>query len=322
MALIEAQACGLPVVAGNGGGVGARGGVRSHGPAGSRGRRRRLCRGDPSSADGHRNCGSGWRAKRRRTRKPSTTCRLRPRASMRCCVGSWRNTGAHRRRAGAGAAMIVAFLRHGATAWNEQGRMQGRRDIPLSERGRGRGSRVALLPHEPAFLRWKRLGVEPAATRGRDGGNPVWRSAAVRAGTDRDGLGRMGRVRLPRIAPAPRRGVCAERGGRARFPAAGRRKSARRARSRRALACRRVATRGETVVAVTHKGVLRAVLAAATGWDMTGKPPLRLRYGALHRFRGRARSDGSPCRNATLRSSRCRRRPDVERERRGPVGPT
>jgi probable phosphoglycerate mutase len=32
--------------------------------------------------------------------------------------------------------MIVAFLRHGATAWNEEGRMQGRRDMPLSERGR------------------------------------------------------------------------------------------------------------------------------------------------------------------------------------------
>ena len=38
------------------------------------------------------------------------------------------------------------------------------------------------------------------------------------------------------------------------------------------------------MVAVTHKGVLRAVLAAATGWDMTGKPPIRLQNGALHRF--------------------------------------
>ena len=44
------------------------------------------------------------------------------------------------------------------------------------------------------------------------------------------------------------------------------------------------ATRRESMVAVTHKGVLRAVLAAATGWDMTGKPPLRLHHGALHRF--------------------------------------
>lgn len=40
----------------------------------------------------------------------------------------------------------------------------------------------------------------------------------------------------------------------------------------------------QPVVAVTHKGVLRAVLAAATGWDMTSKPPIRLHSGALHEF--------------------------------------
>jgi len=32
--------------------------------------------------------------------------------------------------------MIVAFVRHGSTVWNEEGRMQGRRDVPLSDRGR------------------------------------------------------------------------------------------------------------------------------------------------------------------------------------------
>ncbi len=45
-----------------------------------------------------------------------------------------------------------------------------------------------------------------------------------------------------------------------------------------------IAPRRQSLVAVTHKGVLRAVLAAATGWDMTSKPPIRLRDGALHRF--------------------------------------
>jgi len=46
----------------------------------------------------------------------------------------------------------------------------------------------------------------------------------------------------------------------------------------------RVAARRTPVTAVTHLGVLRALLAAATGWDMVGKPPLRLQSGALHRF--------------------------------------
>jgi probable phosphoglycerate mutase len=41
---------------------------------------------------------------------------------------------------------------------------------------------------------------------------------------------------------------------------------------------------GRSAVVVTHNGVLRALLSAATGWDMTTKPPLRLRRDALHRF--------------------------------------
>lgn len=45
-----------------------------------------------------------------------------------------------------------------------------------------------------------------------------------------------------------------------------------------------VSTRESSVAAVTHKGVLRALFAAATGWDMLGKPPQRLLPGCLHRF--------------------------------------
>jgi len=45
-----------------------------------------------------------------------------------------------------------------------------------------------------------------------------------------------------------------------------------------------VATSPVPVVALTHLGVLRVILAAATGWDMTGKPPLRIASDAIHRF--------------------------------------
>jgi broad specificity phosphatase PhoE len=31
------------------------------------------------------------------------------------------------------------------------------------------------------------------------------------------------------------------------------------------------------VAAVTHKGVIRALYARASGWDMTGRPPVKLR---------------------------------------------
>jgi probable phosphoglycerate mutase len=37
-------------------------------------------------------------------------------------------------------------------------------------------------------------------------------------------------------------------------------------------------------VAVAHKGVIRALYALAVGWDMTGKPPEKLRDGCGHLF--------------------------------------
>jgi len=35
---------------------------------------------------------------------------------------------------------------------------------------------------------------------------------------------------------------------------------------------------------VTHKGVIRALLALACGWDMTGEPPARLDWESAHLF--------------------------------------
>ncbi|MDH3792273.1 MAG: histidine phosphatase family protein, partial [Rhodospirillales bacterium] len=46
----------------------------------------------------------------------------------------------------------------------------------------------------------------------------------------------------------------------------------------------RVAADGQPCVAVCHKGVIRALAALASGWDMTGPPPEKLRDAAAHRF--------------------------------------
>jgi probable phosphoglycerate mutase len=48
----------------------------------------------------------------------------------------------------------------------------------------------------------------------------------------------------------------------------------------------------EPILAVTHRGVIRAVFAAASGWDMRGKPPARLDWSAVHLFR--IGPDGAP----------------------------
>ena len=46
-----------------------------------------------------------------------------------------------------------------------------------------------------------------------------------------------------------------------------------------------VAARGAPTLAVTHRGVIRAVLAQALGWDLRGKPPVKLDWSAVHLFR-------------------------------------
>ena len=78
--------------------------------------------------------------------------------------------------------MIISFIRHGSTAWNEERRMQGRRDVPLSERGRAQVS-AWRLPAESAGapLSWVssplRRAVETAEILG--GGAPSREGALV-----------------------------------------------------------------------------------------------------------------------------------------------
>lgn len=45
-----------------------------------------------------------------------------------------------------------------------------------------------------------------------------------------------------------------------------------------------IARLGRPTAAVTHKGVIRALLGLATGWDFLGKPPARLDWRAVHLF--------------------------------------
>ena len=47
---------------------------------------------------------------------------------------------------------------------------------------------------------------------------------------------------------------------------------------------REVAQAGQPTLAVTHRGVIRAILSDAFGWDMTGKPPAKLAWDAVHFF--------------------------------------
>jgi len=176
--------------------------------------------------------------------------------------------------------MLVSFLRHGSTAWNERGRMQGRSDIPLSPRGRDRVS-AWRMPFEPATpVRWVSSPLCRAVETAElvSGAKPRCDSALIemdwgdwegfrldelraRCGAEFVRLEAQGLDFRPPGGESPRDVLHRVRGW-----------------------LKSAALDEKQVIAVSHNGVLRAVLAAATGWDMTDKPPVRLKPDTLHRF--------------------------------------
>jgi len=177
-------------------------------------------------------------------------------------------------------ATLVSFIRHGRTRWNEQERMQGRRDVPLSGQGRAEVTAWRLPAGFDRTAEWISSPLERAMETARLlGGREPRREDAL---TEMDwgaweGL-TLAQLRWRFGAEFSRM----EALGLDFRPPGGESPRDVRRRVQRWLV--EVAAHGDAIAAVTHKGVLRAVLAAATGWDMTCKPPVRLQDDALHRF--------------------------------------
>ena len=177
--------------------------------------------------------------------------------------------------------MVLLFIRHGPTDWNEAGRIQGRRDISLSSAARaalsvrrvpGRfgagGCRWVSSPLRRALETARALGaeeieIEPRLTE-MDWGQ--WEGTSLPA--LREGLGEAMRANEAR-------GLDFE------TPAGD---SPRRVQARLRPWLLEIAEECRPVVAVSHKGVGRALLALAIGWDMKAKAPVRLRWEHAQRF--------------------------------------
>jgi broad specificity phosphatase PhoE len=170
-----------------------------------------------------------------------------------------------------------ALLRHLPTAWNEVGRLQGRSDPPLRP-GRPEAWRV---PPELAGFRWLssplRRAVETAHRLGI--AEPVIESRLTEMSWGRWEGSTLAELRA-RLGPAM---AAAEAEGLDFRPADG--ESPREVQARVAALLADIARGGKPTAAVTHKGVIRAVLALASGWDMRQKPPHKLRWDAVHLFR-------------------------------------
>ncbi|HET7197655.1 MAG TPA: histidine phosphatase family protein [Burkholderiales bacterium] len=176
----------------------------------------------------------------------------------------------------------LALLRHADTAWSAEGRIQGRADVPLL-RGQGLflpdgfgGFRVVASPLRRCLDTAALIGCaepqrEPRIAEMSWGAWEGRRLDELRAALGeamRENEARGWDFR-PEGGESPREVL---------------------ARVRPWLA--EVAARGEPTLAVTHRGVIRAVLAHALGWDLRGKPPVRLDWRALHVFALAA--DGTP----------------------------
>lgn len=174
---------------------------------------------------------------------------------------------------------LVAFIRHGRTEWNVEGRIQGHTDTPLSpegtaELGRYRapgildGSRWHTSPLIRAVDTARALGpgafrLEPRLIEMRWGEWEGQTLAGLRA--------RLGDAMLANEA----RGLHFK-------PQGGESPADVQARLQEWF--REIAARGHPVTAISHKGVIRAVLSLAYGWDMTGRAPVRLTWNAAHLF--------------------------------------
>ena len=168
----------------------------------------------------------------------------------------------------------LALLRHGETAWSAAGRIQGRTDVPLLS-----GTRISI----PRSCEEMRIVTSPlqrcVQTAALIGAPDAMREPRLIEMHWGDWEGEWFVALRERFGEAMREN---EARGLDFRPANG--ESPREVRERVRSWLREVAQAGEPTLAVTHRGVIRAILSDAFGWDMLGKPPAKLDWGAVHVF--------------------------------------
>ena len=171
-------------------------------------------------------------------------------------------------------------LRHGPTCWNPQHRLQGRKDLPLSRFGQT-VVRSWALPCQWYSYRWCTSPLRRACE-----------TAEILAGTDVVIEPRLVEMHWGQWEGRTLDELRAERGlamqideakGLDLRPPDGESPRDVCARLRPWLNALSHAEE-DRWLAITHKGVIRALLALATGWDMCSKPPVKLRWDRAHGF--------------------------------------
>lgn len=180
-----------------------------------------------------------------------------------------------------------AVVRHAPTDWNAAGRVQGHTDIPLSDTGRENAAKWKL----PAEVTQFRAIASPLARTMETARLLLGRAPAPDARlVEMDWAGWEGRG-LPDLRAELGDLMAAWEAKGLDFKAPGG-ESPREVQARLTPLLLEIARSETPTLAVTHKGVIRALYALATGWDMTGRPPEKLSDESLHLFS--LASDGAP----------------------------
>ena len=183
---------------------------------------------------------------------------------------------------------LLVLMRHGATQWNLDGRIQGRADPSLAPAGRDAVSTWRLPPEMAGDWTW----LTSPLVRARETAALLRMApASVESALIEMDWGAWEGRRLPELrAEGGAAMAAAEARGLDLQPPGG--ESPRQVQDRLRPLLARLAAGGRPTVAVTHKGVIRALYALASGWDMTGRAPQKLRDGCAQRFL--LGSDGAP----------------------------
>jgi broad specificity phosphatase PhoE len=174
---------------------------------------------------------------------------------------------------------LLALLRHGPTAWTREHRLQGRADLPLDAEGR-EAVRGWRLPADLGDLLW----FSSPLKRCMDTATLLDLDAAVVPELVEMDWGRWEGRTIPELrADSAHAFDAMEERGLDLLPPGG--ESPRMVQKRLKPFLEEIAAVGIGTGAITHKGVIRALLALALDWDMREPEPVKLAWDAVHLFR-------------------------------------
>jgi len=172
----------------------------------------------------------------------------------------------------------LALIRHGPTVWNEQKKLQGQADIPLSPDGRKRveGWKV---PTEFSDFKWFASPLTRAQQTAKLLGLTVETEPAIIEMHWGDWEGQTGQDLKEKLGDEF---IQRQKMGIDLRPNNG--ESPRDVRDRVGAWVSRIAKTGVHTGAVAHQGIIRATVSLATGWDMINPPPEKMEWDAVQLF--------------------------------------